>query len=525
MSQAAQAPQDRDMPSRPPWLQRLHIRFLAIVSLAFLLIIVPCAWLIFNLMHQTDDALLTSRVGNLSARAAGAISRHDAYANPALVGDLLAPLASDRAFLCAELRNGASVAAALPAAQGCAAAPEGHYFELPVDDHGTWMLRAGFTDAELIEVRNLEMLLGLTAISVAFLAVLIAGGLSYRFLIWRPVNRLTDGILRSARSGSRSIILWNSRDEMGLVVGAYNSLVLSETERERQLQESFERLQASESALAALNQELEHRVQERTRELEIAKREADRANDSKTQFLWSMSHELRTPLNAIIGFSEIMSRELFGRMEPGRYKEFADDILYSGQHLLKVINDLLDIARIEVGRETLSEEPTDVAALLAETLRVIAPLAHEGGVRLETRMDRNGMALLIDPVKMRQILINLLGNAVKHTPKDGTVVVEVRVEQDGCVAFVVADTGSGIPASSLDQVMEPFGRAEGGASHRKKGTGLGLPLARKMAELHGGTLTLESEFGIGTRVTVHLPAARHLALVPDLPMDRTGTGD
>ncbi|WP_281683575.1 sensor histidine kinase [Thalassobaculum salexigens] len=530
MTRAGQAMQDRNIPSRPPWPQRLHIRFLAIVSFAFLLIIVPCAWLIFSLMHQADDAMLTARVGNLSARAAGAIERHGAYVDPALAGDLMAPLAADRAFLCAELRNGTSVVAALPASQGCVAGQEGHYFEIPVDDKGTWILRAGFTDAELVKLRNLEMLLGLAAISVAFFAVLVAGGVSYRFLIWRPLNRLTDGILHSARSGSRSVIPWNSRDEMGLVVGAYNNLVLSETERERQLQDSVERIQASESALATLNQELEQRVQERTLELEIAKREADRANDSKTQFLWSMSHELRTPLNAILGFSEIMSRELFGRITPVRYKSFADDIHYSGQHLLKVINDLLDIARIEVGRETLVDEPTDIAALLAETLRVIAPLAHDGGVRLESRMDRNSMTLRIDPVKMRQILINLLGNAVKHTPADGTVSIEARIDPDGRVAFVVEDTGPGIPAEFLDQVMEPFGRAEGVSPHLQKGTGLGLPLARKMAELHGGELVLHSEVGVGTRVTVYLPANRQITdghitdrHMADLPVGRTGT--
>lgn len=512
-----------DLPSRPRWSRRLHTRFLVIISCAFLLILVPCAWLLFGAMHRSDNEILTSRIGNLSARAASAIDRHDAYADPALAGDLLAPLASDRAFLCAELKNGTTVAAALPSAQGCMVGQDGYFLEVPVDDQGAWVLRVGFTDAELLEARRMEILLGMVSIFVAYLAVLIAGGLSYRFLIWRPLSRLTESILHSAKSGARDIVMWNSRDEIGLVVGAYNSLVLSETDRERQLQAAFERTRASEGALATLNQELELRVQERTRELEIAKREADRANESKTQFLWSMSHELRTPLNAIIGFSEIMSRELFGQIEPGRYKGFADDILYSGEHLLKVINDLLDIARIEVGRETLADEPTDVAPLLAETLRVIAPLAHEGGVRLESHMDRNGMALLIDPVKVRQILINLLGNAVKHTPPDGTVSVEVRIEPDGRVAFMVKDNGSGIPEASLLDVMEPFGRAEGVGSRTMKGTGLGLPLARKMAELHGGELILESELGIGTRVTVYLPAERHLAIIKQQMMDRTGT--
>ncbi|WPZ33779.1 ATP-binding protein [Thalassobaculum sp. OXR-137] len=525
MTETVAAKTDPGLPTRPRWTQRLYVRFLAVISLAFLLIIVPCSWLIFGFMHRMDNELLTSRIGNLSARVASAIDRHDAYVDPALAGDLLAPLASDRAFLCAELRNGETVAVALPPAQGCVAGNGGYSLELPIDDRGDWMLRADFSDAELVEIRELELLLGVSAISIAFLAALIAGGLSFRFLIRRPLNRLTDAILRSARSGTRHIVHWNSRDEMGLIVHAYNTLVVSETDRERQLQESFAQIQASETALATLNQELEQRVVERTVELEIAKREADRANDSKTQFLWSMSHELRTPLNAIIGFSEIMSRELFGRIEPGRYKEFADDILHSGKHLLKVINDLLDIARIEVGRESLSDQPTDVASLLAETLRVIAPLAHERGVRLDSRMDRNHMMLLIDPMKIRQILINLLGNAVKHTPVAGMVSVDVRIEPDGRIALLVEDTGSGIPAESLDEVMEPFGRVEGLSSPLEKGTGLGLPLARKMAELHGGALTLESEWGVGTRVTVHLPADRYLADRDQHALAQTGTGN
>lgn len=497
-------------PTRPRLLDRLHLRFLAIVSVAFIAIILPCSWLLMSMSQQTDNATLTARIGNLAARAASAIDRHAAYDHPALSRDLLAPLASDRAFLCAELRNGASVASAMPAGQGCVDGQTGHQIELPVDDRGVWTLRAGFTDAELAETRNMERLLGFSAISIAFLAALAAGGLSYRFLIWRPLTRLTDTILRSARSGDRRPVQWNSRDEIGLVVDAYNKLVLQETQRERELRESHDRLKASQRALSALNQELELRVLERTEELATAKREADRANDSKTRFLWSMSHELRTPLNAIIGFSEIMSRQLFGKLEPSRYKEFADDILYSGQHLLKVINDLLDIARIEAGRETLHEEPTDIRSLLTETLRVIRPLAEDGGLVLRSDVAEPGPTLLVDGMKLRQILMNLLSNAVKNTPRGGTVTVGTRTLADGRLAFHVTDTGCGIPEDQLSNVLEPFGRAEGLSTHIHKGTGLGLPLARRMVELHDGELVLESELNAGTRVTVLMPAARVL---------------
>ncbi|MDF1790412.1 MAG: ATP-binding protein [Thalassobaculaceae bacterium] len=498
-------------PTRPRWSRRLHVRFLAIVSITFLIITLPSAWLLFSYIRHADNASLTARVGNLAARAAIAIDRHQAYAKPTLARDLLAPLASDRAFLCAELRNDGSVASAIPAAQGCVSGQSGHYVDIPIDDQGDWTLRIGFTDKELAEALGLEVMLGVSGILVAFLAAVLAGGVSYRFLIWRPLNRLSDTILRSARSGKRETVQWGSRDEIGLVVDAYNSLVTTETERERQIRQSYQRLQTSESALAALNQELELRVQDRTSELETAMRQADLANQSKTQFLWSMSHELRTPLNAIIGFSEIMSRQLFGKIEPGRYKEFADDILYSGQHLLKLINDLLDIARIEVGRESLVEAPTDIASLVAETLRVIRPLAEEGGVQLDSAIADDGLTLLLDTTKMQQILINLLSNAVKNTSSGGDVRIDVRIDPDARVAFRISDTGAGIPADQLSQVLEPFGRAEGPTTHIHKGTGLGLPLARRMTELHGGELVLDSEFGVGTCVTVFLPAARVLA--------------
>ncbi|MFX4222945.1 MAG: hypothetical protein ACMVO3_19435 [Thalassobaculum sp.] len=259
------------------------------MTVTFVAIILPGAWLLFGFMNLADNQMLASRIGSLTARAAGAIDRHGAHLDPALAQDLLAPLAADRAFLCAELREAQSVVAAVPTAQGCLPDLPGDFVEIPVGDRNGWTLRAGFTDAELVETRRLELALGVSAITLAFLAVLAAGGLSYRLLIWRPLNQLTETILLSTDSGTRGTVAWDSRDEIGLVVRAYNTLALKETERERELRGAYDRVRASEDALGALNRDLEARVRQRTGELEIALREADRANESKTKFLWSMS--------------------------------------------------------------------------------------------------------------------------------------------------------------------------------------------------------------------------------------------
>jgi len=497
-----------DIPPRAPrWTRRLHVRFLAVVTAAFLVIMLPAAWILFGLMQQTDTEALTSRIGNLAARTAGAIDRHAAYDDRQLSADLMSPLASDRAFLCAELRAGPTLLAALPAAQGCVEGQAGHILELPVDAAGKLGLTVGFTDAELREIRRTEQLIGASMIALAFLVALLAGGLTYRYLIWRRLKRLTDAILQAAATGDRRTIGNAGGDEIGLVIGAYNDLIVHETDNERRLRES-------ESALAALNQDLEARVRERTAELEIARHMADRANESKTQFLWSMSHELRTPLNAIIGFSEIISRQMFGPIQPPRYKGFADDILFSGQHLLNVINDLLDIARIEVGRETLDDEPTVMAELLAEAIRVVQPLADAATVDLNSSVEDADLTLSVDATKTKQILLNLLSNAIKNTPAGGRVTAGIARTDDERIALRVADTGRGIPAEDLPMVLEPFARASSRAPEYQKGTGLGLPLSRKMAELHGGELILQSTVGTGTVATVLLPASRIVARAP-----------
>jgi PAS domain S-box-containing protein len=238
-----------------------------------------------------------------------------------------------------------------------------------------------------------------------------------------------------------------------------------------------------------------------------AREAAELANRSKSEFLATMSHELRTPLNAIIGFSEIIEQQLLGPVGQDQYCEYAHDINESGKHLLQLINDILDVARLEVGRVALREEVTDPAALVQAGLGMVRERAQAGQVTLETALPGNLPQLWADPRRLKQVLVNVLGNAVKFTPPGGTVTIRVTADASG-LAIAVTDTGIGIAPEDLAKVMAPFGQVDSGMARRYDGSGLGLPLSRKLMDLHGGALSLESRLGAGTTVTLRFPADR-----------------
>jgi two-component system cell cycle sensor histidine kinase PleC len=238
--------------------------------------------------------------------------------------------------------------------------------------------------------------------------------------------------------------------------------------------------------------------------------EARAANAAKSEFLAHMSHELRTPLNSIIGFSEIMKTEMLGPIGTPKYKSYAVDIHDSGTHLLNLINDLLDLAKIEAGRLELYEEDCDLAQIIAASLHLLGEPAQRASVRLSQHCDPTLPLVRGDERKIRQILLNLLSNAIKFTPAGGEVSVRARLLGDGAVTISVADTGIGIPADQIERVMEPFTQVEHVLSRSYAGTGLGLPLCKELAQLHGGTLVLTSIVGAGTTVTLTLPKQRIL---------------
>ncbi|MDO8289773.1 MAG: ATP-binding protein [Parvibaculum sp.] len=246
----------------------------------------------------------------------------------------------------------------------------------------------------------------------------------------------------------------------------------------------------------------------RADELERQRQRAEAASESKSQFLASMSHELRTPLNAIIGFADLMRLQLLGPMTPTRYHEYAQDIHGSGIHLLAMINELLDMAKIESGHFELHEDEVDLALLGNEVLRMMRQSIQIARVTLRIDIRAALPQIRADEQQVRRVLVNLLSNAIKFTPAGGVITLAAHENEAGGLEMSVSDTGIGIPADKLDKVLEPFEQIENSFTRTRAGTGLGLPLVKAMVEIHGGTLHISSELGRGTCVCVALPPER-----------------
>jgi PAS domain S-box-containing protein len=248
-----------------------------------------------------------------------------------------------------------------------------------------------------------------------------------------------------------------------------------------------------------------------------AKEQADFANRSKSEFLANMSHELRTPLNAIIGFSEIIKDQLFGAVGQPQYIEYAKDIYDSGQLLLSLINDILDMSKIEAGKRALADGTLDIEHVIQSVVRLVASRAKLGKLHLNIQVPKEIPSFRGEEKALKQIITNLLTNAIKFTPEGGTVALTAGTDEFRRMFIKVEDSGIGIAAEDIPIALAPFGQIESALSRRNQGTGLGLPLTKALVELHGGVLDLESKLGFGTTVTIVFPAERIIAK-PTVPV-------
>lgn len=306
-------------------------------------------------------------------------------------------------------------------------------------------------------------------------------------------------------AGGRWLQINERRTKDGGFVSVGTDITALKTHEER-LMESEKRLKANVVELKSARRTAENQ----TRQLaELAekyaeeKTRAEDANRAKSEFLANISHELRTPLNAIIGFSEIMRNKMFGGLGSPKYEEYSGDIHHSGTYLLGVINDILDMSRIEAGQVDLSMEMVDLTELFTEATRIMTPIAAEKAITLASGISE-GMRIEVDRRAMKQILLNLMSNAVKFTPNDGCVTTRARLERDW-VVVAVEDNGIGIPKRELDRLGQPFVQLENQFTKTHQGSGLGLAIARSLTELHRGKMEIQSEVGEGTTVTVRLP--------------------
>jgi PAS domain S-box-containing protein len=337
-----------------------------------------------------------------------------------------------------------------------------------------------------------------------------------------PAEQLEDwlnGRMEQHRRADGTPLIIHTNDDRWLMVSERRTtegwIVLVRTEiteikrRERELERAHDRLKHQTIKLTALAFDLD-----RARQFaEHARAQAESSNRAKSEFLAHMSHELRTPLNAIIGFSEVIQIQLFGPLGSPKYETYARDIHDSAHHLLALINDLLDLAKIEAGRFDLQEAPLDLHDLLMRSARLIEELALRKDLSLCVRVDTLPR-VRGDERALHQVMVNLLANAVKFTEPGGRVDAGIVLDDAGAPVITIRDTGIGIPTDEIPRVLEPFTQSSQTRHIGRTGTGLGLPIVRSLVELHGGSIRIDSALGTGTTITVRLPAERVIAAEP-----------
>ena len=336
---------------------------------------------------------------------------------------------------------------------------------------------SGVVDEVRRTIFGLSILGFLATIAVAGVGMILARALT------APLERMAATAMGIASGNLASRAAVRGGDEIGTLASAFNTMAA-------QLQTSYE--------------ELEHRVAERTHELEQVAKELEVMGSNKSDFIASLAHELRTPLNAILGYSELLADPSFGAMKPAEVRKHARAINQSGHYLMQLINDVLDLSKIEAGKLDLDVQTVQVKSTIREVMNLIDPMATSKHIRIKSRTAGAPDFIQADPRRLRQILINLLSNAVKFTPEEGSVVVDASREGRYLLISVI-DTGVGIPYEDREKIFDQFHQAGGSYTRNQEGTGLGLTLTKQLVELHGGTIEVESEVGKGSTFRFRIP--------------------
>lgn len=357
----------------------------------------------------------------------------------------------------------------------------------------------------------IEAVAALLLVAVA----VVVSHLTYKRTINEPLRRLLVAIRSIDDNITPASVEWATRDEMGRVVTAFNDL------RGKQ-NEAQSRLRSVMSALVEANGSLDRRVVERTKileeeiqerkqaetEMRRARDEARNANQAKTQFLSSMSHELRTPLNAILGFSQLLETDELDPLNSAQ-AENINEVMKAGRHLLELIEEVLDLARIEAGSMNLQTEPTDIATVVAECLSLVSTQARDRRVTLPKQASGPALPwIMADRRRVKQVLINLLTNSIKYNEINGRVGIDFEVLPSGYLRVSISDTGVGIASDQLGVVFDPFFRSAS-VSRTVDGVGIGLAIAKQLVESMGGSIALKSSLGVGSTFWIELPIAEN----------------
>ena len=354
-------------------------------------------------------------------------------------------------------------------------------------------LEISYTDDRLwIEARQQLWIILLLAVLLS-VATAFAASLANWRVIGMPLNRLLNAIKSTGSELPPAPVEWRADDEFGQVVQAFNDM------REHQYE--------AEQSLIEVQRDLERRVDLRTQELRRARDEAEAASRAKSDFLRSMSHELRTPLNAILGFSELIRTPTL-TPDADRHRDYATDIHKSAGFLLDLVNDLLDISRLETETYVVEDEDFVLDDMINDAVGIIKGSAASKRIKVSIENTTPGVICNGDRRMLKQAVMNILGNAVKFTDTAGEISVTANVDADGTGIIAVSDNGRGISTQDISLVFDAFSRIDDPFIRTEQGTGLGLPLSRFLVERHGGTIAIQSDVGVGTTLTVRIPAHR-----------------